>query len=258
MPINLNITLVQYDICWKNTNNNFKKLDLLLSPISSTDIILLPEMFNTGFCPENIDLSETMDGVTIEWMKKLSKDKRCAVAGSLMIKENDNVYNRLVWISSTGKIFKYDKSHLFSFAKEDRFIAKGKDRLILMEKGWKICPLICYDLRFPVYSRNNVDYDLLIYLANWPVKRIESWNTLLKARSIENQCYTVGVNRTGKDANEVLFNGETKVFNAFGTEIITASKGEEQVLQVVLNREDVNLKRRQMNFLKDRDKFTIH
>ena len=258
MPNNLNITLVQYDISWKNTDNNLKKLDLLLNPISSTDIILLPEMFNTGFCPENIDLSESMDGGTIEWMKKLSKDKRCAIAGSLMIKENDNVYNRLVWISSTGKIFKYDKSHLFSFAKEDKFIEKGKERLILVEKGWKICPVIWYDLGFPVYSRNNVDYDLLIYLANWPVKRIESWNTLLKARSIENQCYTVGVNRIGKDANEVLFNGETKVFNAFGAEIITAPKGEEQVLQVVLNREDVKLKRRQMNFLKDRDKFTIH
>ena len=123
MPNNLNINLVQYDICWKKTNKNLKKLDFLLNSISTTDVILFPEMFNTGFCPENIDLSEPMNGETVEWMKQLSKDKRCAVAGSLMIKENDNVYNRLVWISSTGKIFKYDKSHLFSFAKEDRFIA---------------------------------------------------------------------------------------------------------------------------------------
>ena len=258
MQNNLNINLVQYDICWKKTDKNLKKLDFLLKSISTADVILFPEMFNTGFCPEDIDLSEPMNGETIEWMKQLSKDKRCAVAGSLMIKENGKVYNRLVWVSSTGKIYTYDKSHLFSLAKEDKFIEKGKDRLILFEKGWKICPLICYDLRFPVYSRNDVDYDLLIYLANWPVKRIESWNTLLKARSIENQCYTVGVNRIGKDDNNVLFNGETKVFNAFGDEIITASKGKEQVLQIVLSLEDVKLKRRQMKFLKDRDKFTIH
>ena len=174
-----------------------------------------------------------------------------------MIKENGNVYNRLIWITEKGEFSTYDKRHLFSLIKEYKFISKGNERLIVELNGWKICPLICYDLRFPVFSRNNIDYDILIYLANWPVRRIDAWDTLLKARSIENQCYTFGVNRVGEDGNGVLFNGHTKAFDAFGKEILSSTDNKEELLKLVINLDDLKLKRRQMNFLKDRDSFKL-
>jgi predicted amidohydrolase len=174
-----------------------------------------------------------------------------------MINEEGKVYNRLVWISKDGQISTYDKRHLFSLIEEERHISKGDKRLIVELEGWKICPLICYDLRFPVFSRNNGDYDLLIYLANWPIKRIDAWDTLLKARSIENQCFTIGVNRVGEDGNGIPFNGYTKVFDAFGKELFSAKENMEEVLQIEINLDDLKLKRRQMNFLQDRDNFTL-
>jgi len=214
-------------------------------------------MFNTAFCPKSTHLAETMEGETISWMKKISKNKNCAISGTLMIKENGKVYNRLLWISKEEDISTYDKSHLFSLVKENKSITKGEKRLIIEIADWKICPLICYDLRFPVFSRNNVDYDILIYLANWPIKRIDAWDTLLKARAIENQAYTIGVNRVGEDGNKVPFNGHSKVFDAFGKELLSATENKEEVLQINLSLDDLKLKRRQMNFLQDRDEFTL-
>ena len=198
-----------------------------------------------------------MEGETVSWMTETSANKNCAISGTLMIKENKKVYNRLVWISKGGNISTYDKSHLFSLVKENKRITKGETRLIVEIAGWKICPLICYDLRFPVFSRNNVDYDLLIYLANWPIKRIDAWDTLLKARAIENQAYTIGVNRVGEDGNKVPFNGHSKVFVAFGKELLSSTENKEEVLQINLSLDDLKLKRRQMNFLQDRDEFTL-
>ncbi|MAX68511.1 MAG: amidohydrolase [Flavobacteriales bacterium] len=257
MNNNLNITLVQSNIFWKGKEKNFSHLNDLLEKIQKTDIILLPEMFNTGFCPADTSLSESMNGKTVNWMKELSKQNNCSVAGTLMIVENHKVFNRLVWVSVSGETLTYDKYHLFSLINEQRYISKGQERLIIDEQGWKICPLICYDLRFPVFCRNNVDYDILIYLANWPVKRIDAWGSLLKARSIENQCYTIGVNRVGEDGNGALFNGHSKVFDSFGKEIISATDNTEAVLQISLSLDDLKLKRRQMNFLQDRDDFTL-
>ena len=257
MNNNLNITLVQSNIFWKGKEKNFSHLNDLLEKIQKTDIILLPEMFNTGFCPADTSLSESMNGKTVNWMKELSKQNNCSVAGTLMIVENHKVFNRLVWVSVSGETLTYDKYHLFSLINEQRYISKGQERLIIEEQGWKICPLICYDLRFPVFCRNNVDYDILIYLANWPVKRIDAWGSLLKARSIENQCYTIGVNRVGEDGNGALFNGHSKVFDSFGKEIISATDNTEAVLQISLSLDDLKLKRRQMNFLQDRDDFTL-
>jgi omega-amidase len=254
---NINITLIQSSLFWEDVEMNLSHFDKLISEIKETDIILLPEMFNTAFCPKSNYLAETMEGKTVTWMKGMSKNKDCAIAGTLMISENEKVFNRLVWISKNGTIHTYDKHHLFSLIKEERYISKGKGRLIVEEEGWKVCPLICYDLRFPVFSRNDVDYDVLIYLSNWPVKRIEAWDTLLKARSIENQCYTVGVNRVGKDGNEIPFNGHSKVFDAFGKKILSATENIEEVLQIKISLDDLKLKRRQMNFLQDRDDFTL-
>ena len=257
MKNSLNITLVQTSLFWENVEKNLSHFDKLISEISDTDIILLPEMFNTSFCPKSNYLAETMEGKTVTWMKEISKTKGCAIAGTLMVKEDEKVFNRLVWVSKNGTIYTYDKHHLFSLIKEERYISKGGGRLIVTEQGWKICPLICYDLRFPVFSRNDVDYDLLIYLANWPVKRIEAWETLLKARSIENQCYTIGVNRVGKDGNGIPFNGHSKVFDAFGKELVSAIENKEEVFQIEISLDDLKLKRRQMNFLQDRDNFTL-
>ena len=257
MNNSLNITLIQTSLFWENVEQNLFHFEKLISEISDTDIILLPEMFNTAFCPKSNYLAETMEGKTVTWMKEISKTKGCAIVGALMVKEEEKVFNRLIWISKNGTIHTYDKHHLFSLIKEERYISKGKGRLIVEEEGWKICPLICYDLRFPVFSRNDVDYDVLIYLANWPIKRIDAWDTLLKARSIENQCYTIGVNRVGKDGNEIPFNGHSKVFDAFGKELLSATENKEEILQIEISLDDLKLKRRQMNFLQDRDKFTL-
>jgi len=257
MKNSLNITLIQTSLFWENVEKNLYHFDKLISEISDTDIILLPEMFNTAFCPKSNHLAETMEGETVSWMKEIAKNKNSAIAGTLMVKEGARVFNRLVWISKNGTIHTYDKHHLFSLIKEERYISKGTGRLIIEEDGWRICPLICYDLRFPVFSRNDVDYDLLIYLANWPIKRIDAWDTLLKARSIENQCYTIGVNRVGEDGNGIPFNGHSKVFDAFGKELLSATENKEEILQIEISLDDLKLKRRQMNFLQDRDDFTL-
>ncbi len=253
----LKLSLLQAHLFWEDIDKNLSHFELLLSKITETDIILLPEMFNTAFSPSASHLAETMNGKTISWMKKISSQKNCVIAGSLMIKENGRIFNRLVWISKSEKVLTYDKRHLFSLIKENNMLSKGRDRLIVEVDGWKVCPLICYDLRFPVFSRNNIDYDILIYLANWPIKRIDAWDTLLKARAIENQCYCVGVNRIGDDGNGVPFNGRSQVFDAFGKELISANENKEGVLQINLSLNDLKLKRRQMNFLQDRDSFTL-
>ena len=257
MKTHLNITLIQSDLFWENVNSNLSSFGKLISNIKGADIILLPEMFNTSFSPKSSHLAESMDGKTINWMKDISKAKGCAIAGTLMVKEDGKVFNRLVWVSKSETIYTYDKHHLFSLIKEEKYISKGEKRLIVELDGYKICPLICYDLRFPVFSRNDMEYDLLIYLANWPVKRIDAWDALLKARSIENQCYTIGVNRVGEDGNEIPFNGHSKVFDAFGKELFSATENKEEVLQFEISLGDLKLKRRQMNFLQDRDNFSL-
>ena len=253
----LTVSLIQSILFWEDVTANLSHFESFISNIKDVDIILLPEMFNTAFCPQSKHLAERMDGKTISWMKEISKIKACAIAGTLMIKEGENIFNRLVWISKDGAIYTYDKHHLFSLIKEEKYLNKGKERLIVELEGFKICPLICYDLRFPVFSRNDVEYDVLIYLANWPIKRIDSWDTLLKARSIENQCYTIGVNRVGNDVNEIPFNGHSKVFDAFGKELFSTTENSEEILQFEISLDDLKLKRRQMNFLQDRDNFCL-
>ena len=257
MKKNLKISLIQSNLFWEDANKNLSHFENLLAPILETDIILLPEMFNTAFCPKSIHLAEKMDGTTVNWMRKVAKNKNCTIAGSLMIQENGKIYNRLLWITKNGAISTYDKRHLFSLIKENESIAKGKERLIIEDEGWRICPLICYDLRFPVFSRNNVDYDILIYFANWPTKRIDAWDTLLKARAIENQAYTIGVNRIGEDGNNIPFNGHSKVFDAFGKEMLSSTENKEEALLINLSLDDLKLKRRQMNFLQDKDDFSL-
>jgi len=253
----INISLIQSNLFWGNVDKNLAHFANLISQIKKPDIILLPEMFNTAFFPSAYHLAENMNGKTVNWMKKIAKQKNCAICGSLMIKEEGKKYNRLIWVAKNGGISTYDKRHLFSLIKENEIFSKGKDRLVIESDGWKICPLICYDLRFPVFSRNNINYDILIYLANWPVKRIDAWNTLLKARAIENQCYTIGVNRVGVDGDGISFNGHSKVLDALGNELLSSTENKEVVLQIEISIDDLNRIRRKMNFLKDKDDFIL-
>jgi len=255
---NLDISIFQIDLAYKDKRKNYNTIDLLADKINETDVILLPEMFNTSFIPSDITLAEEMSGATVNWMKSLSKRKNASVGGTLMIKENNLYYNRLVWVSKNGDIYTYDKCHLFSLAKEERTLTKGNNKIIIKENGWSICPLICYDIRFPVFCRNQDEYDILIFLSSWPEKRISAWDTLLKARAIENQCFTIGVNRVGEDLSGILFPGHSLVYDSFGKILLDCSGQKNTVKKVVLSKEKLQLQRRQMNFLKDRDLFTIN
>jgi len=254
----LQISLIQADLFWLNKKKNISLFDDLISKIDKTDIILLPEMFNTSFSPSNIDLSEDMNGPTISWMKSIAKKKKCSISGTLMVNDKGKVYNRLIWVFENGSLLSYDKSHLFSLAKEEKTIHKGNKKIIIEQSGWRICPLICYDLRFPVFCRNNDEYDVLVFLSSWPEKRIDAWNILLKARAIENQCISVGVNRIGVDNSGINFPGESNVYNSFGQKILTLGDQKNTVKTIVLSKEKLSLRRRQMSFLKDRDSFSLH
>ena len=227
---NLKITIFQGYLFWENIEKNLQNISLRLSNIrEKTDLIILPEMFNTGFTMNAEKLAEPMNGKTMIWMHKMAKEFDCVVTGSLIIKDSDGFYNRLVWMRPDGKYQCYDKRHLFTLAKEDQTYTAGKDKLIVELKGWKICPVICYDLRFPVWLRNvNEAYDLLIVVANWPERRALHWRTLLPARAVENEAYVIGVNRVGHDGNEIYHSGDSTCVSPNGS-VIYYKRDEEDV-----------------------------
>ena len=225
-----------------------------------TEIIILPEMFSTGFSMQPQLFSETMEGDTVQWMKRIASKKKVIITGSLIIRENDNFFNRLIWMLPNGQFGTYDKRHRFAFAGEDIHYSAGSKRLIASVKGWKINLLICYDLRFPVWARQQPgpepEYDLLIYVANWPERRVHAWKSLLVARAIENQCYVVGVNRTGKDGNGIAHSGESMVIDPSG-EVLYTKKDAEDIFTITLERSSLNEVREKLPFLKDADDFRI-
>jgi predicted amidohydrolase len=257
MKEELNICMLQCDLHWEDAQKNRSQIEDHLATVQDVDLILLPEMFSTGFSVESAHLVETMDGETINWMKTLAQNKAAAVCGSIMIKENGNIYNRLLWVESNGTIQHYDKRHLFSLINEEKHFTAGTERLIIEYKGWKICPLICYDLRFPVFSRNDVDYELLIYIANWPDKRIGAWNALLKARAIENQSYVVGLNRVGEDGYKAVYSGHSQVIDADGDLISVAPENEVGLVEFTLTKKHLLKLRTRLPFLNDRDEFEL-
>ena len=226
MADKLNITIVQSDLVWENVDANLEMFSKKIAPITNTDIIALPEMFNTGFSMNSKNLSETVNGKSVNWLKQQAKNKNAVIIASLIIKEDDNYFNRLFWVNPDGTYEYYNKRHLFRMANEHNYYTAGTKELIINYKGWRIKPLICYDLRFPVWSRNKNDYDLLIYVANWPERRFKPWEILLKARAIENQAYVVGVNRVGIDDNNVVFSGNSAIIDAYGN-ILTNLKAHE-------------------------------
>lgn len=250
--------LIQTPLSWENPNKNRTYLTEKINSISQyVDLIVLPEMFTSGFTmhPENV--AETMQGETIFWLKETAKTKNCAITGSLVIEENGRYFNRLVFVFPSGEMQTYDKRHLFTLAGEDKVYTSGKDKLIVEYKGFKICPLICYDLRFPVFSRNVEDYDVLIYVANWPKPRINAWDILLKARAVENMSYVIGVNRVGVDDNNLEYVGHSQAIDFLGN-FIQEPQEIETIFIVELEKEKLLETRRKLAFLNDKDQFTIH
>lgn len=221
MKNQLTIALIQTSLHWENPNANRvhfqKKIEALTQ---QPDIVFLPEMFTTGFTMNPAPFAETMQGQTISWMQTMAQKINSALTGSLIIKENNQYFNRLLFVTPNGKIEKYDKKHLFSYANEDKHYAPGNEKKTIHYQGWKLCPFICYDLRFPVWSRNTNNYDVVFYLANWPKSRIQAWDALLPARAIENMAYCVGVNRVGIDGNNVEYIGHSNVFDPLGNNLI--------------------------------------
>ena len=253
----MKIALIQSELLWENPIANRNHFEEKINGIDEDiDLIVLPEMFTSGFTMKPEVVAETMQGETVTWLQSLAKAKNTAITGSTVITDNGNFYNRLLFVFPSGEIQFYDKRHLFTLAGEDVIYTAGNDKLIIEYKGWKICPLICYDLRFPVFSRNTVEYDVLIYVANWPKTRITAWDALLKARAIENMSYTVGVNRTGDDNNKLEYNGHSQVVDFLGNYILNPIETKGTFI-VELNKTELLVARKKFNFLNDQDRFEL-
>lgn len=265
----ITITTIQTDLYWENKEANLLMLEDKLRNIEGrTEIVVLPEMFSTGFSMRPADFAENMEGETISWMKEMAEKYRVVLTGSLIIEEEGKYFNRLIWMLPNGQYGHYDKRHLFAFAGEDQFYSAGNKRLIASVKGWKINLQICYDLRFPVWARQNIltaeneeqentaEYDLLIYVANWPQRRSHAWKTLLCARAIENQCYVIGVNRVGKDGNDIYHSGNSMVIDPLG-EVLYHIADEEDTFTITLQKDHLESVRAKFPFWKDGDGFLI-
>jgi len=262
----LTITLIQTKLYWENKSANLRMLEEKISSIpQKTEIVVLPEMFSTGFSMKPELLAETMDGETVSWMKEMSAKNGVIITGSLIIRDNEKFYNRLIWMLPNGQYGYYDKRHLFGFAHEDEHYHAGEKRLIASVKGWKINLLVCYDLRFPVWARQQAkkegeslvpEYDLMIYVANWPERRNHAWKTLLCARAIENQSYVVGVNRVGKDGNDIYHSGDSMVIDPLG-EVLYHTADDEDIFTLTLEKENLDNVRNKFPFWKDGDQFRI-
>lgn len=279
----LTITTIQTNLHWEDITANLQLLEEKINSIKeNTEIVVLPEMFTTGFSMKPEMLAETMEGKTVQWMKRIAAEKKIILTGSVIISSGQTgtaspanagvrpeYYNRLIWMLPNGQYGVYDKRHRFGYAGEDNHFSAGTKRLIASVKGWKINLLVCYDLRFPVWARQSpprhemerglggeVEYDVLIYVANWPEKRIDAWKILLQARAIENQCYVVGVNRVGKDANDIYYSGESMIIDPLG-EVLYTKKDEEDIFTMTLDKSHLQTVRDKLPFLKDADGFQI-
>ena len=255
---NLRVTLVQADLEWENpaqNRQNFEKLILQLK--DQTDIAILPETFTTGFSLRAADLAELMEGPTISWMFKLSRQTNLAIGGSLLIEEHGSYYNRFVFITPQGEISFYDKRHLFSIGGESDSVMSGNQRVVVHYLGWRIALYICYDIRFPVWCRNVADTDLMIFAANWPDSRNEVWSVLLKARAIENQVYVAGVNRIGTDGEGINYKGNSQMINPRGEVMVTSGNIRNELLTYLISKQDLNEFRDKFPVACEADRFKI-
>jgi omega-amidase len=256
------ITTIQTNLFWEDKAANLKMLREKINAIDEKmEIVILPEMFSTGFSTTPKPLAETMDGETVAWMKEVAADNKIILTGSVIIKEDDDYFNRLIWMLPNGQCGYYNKRHLFALGNEHEEYTAGSKRLIASVKGWKINLQVCYDLRFPVWSRQQStdtepEFDVLIYVANWPEKRSHAWKTLLCARAIENQCYVIGVNRVGEDGNNLTYSGNTLVIDPLG-EVLYHMQDAEDIFTTTLEKEKLEKVRTHLPFWKDADKFNL-
>lgn len=259
---NLSLSIIQSSIYWEDINANLSMFEEKIWQIDqTTDLILLPEMFTTGFSMNAKSLAEHPNGHTFKWMKQMAAQTGAVIAGSYIVRDGACFFNRLLWVSPDGSCDFYNKRHLFTLTGEHEIYQKGKERLVKELKGWKIRPLVCYDLRFPVWSRNKVqngvfDFDLLICVANWPSSRNAAWETLLKARAVENSCYCAGINIVGTDKRGFTYTGNSAIYNPI-VETILAPATSESINTVVLSKEFLELYRQKFPFLEDGDRFEI-
>ena len=253
----MNVALIQTDIIWENPSENRKNLEEKIKALNeSIDLIVFPEMFTSGFTVHPNLVAETMNGVTVLWLKNIAKTKNCAITGSLVIVENGNLYNRMVFVFPNGEIQHYDKKHLFTLAGEDKIYTSGKEKVIVNYKDFKICLQVCYDLRFPVFSRNTENYDLLIYVASWPKVTTNTWDNLIIDRAVENVSYVIGVNRIGTDNNNFEYIGHSQIIDELGNFILKPTENE-GVFIADFDKNKMLETRNKLNFLDDRDYFDL-
>ena len=254
----LKVTLIQSHLYWENPVANRAHFSKLFDTIKEeTDLIVLPEMFTTGFTMNAELLAEKIDGPTFLWMQAEAKKHNTAITGSFNIEEQDFYYNRLFFVQPDGVIDTYDKKHTFTLAGEHKIFKAGTSLKQIRYKGWTIRPLICYDLRFPVWARNTDEYDVLLYVANWPDRRVAAWDALLKARAIENMAYCIGVNRTGLDGNGHQYTGHSAGYDVLGAPISKTDLEKEFIETITLTKEHIAKNRKQLQFLNDADSFSL-
>jgi predicted amidohydrolase len=261
MEESLRITLVQSGLHWEDREKNLSMFEDLLSSVQPRGVVLLPEMFSTGFSMQPEKLAETMEGRTVDWMREVSKSRKIVLAGSVIIEEEGKYFNRMIWMLPNGNYATYDKRHLFGYAGEHEKYTPGNKRQIVSVSGWRINLTVCYDLRFPVWSRQAIkngeaEYDVLVCVANWPEKRIIAWQTLLKARAIENQCYVAAVNRVGIDGNNIVYSGDSMIIDPLG-EILQTQTGADALISFELSKKHLEEVRDRFPFLRDADEFMI-
>lgn len=259
---NLSITTIQTNLHWENKNANLLMLGEKIDALTHAEVVVLPEMFSTGFSMQPHLYAEDMNGPTVDWMRNTAARNKIILTGSIMAAENGKYFNRMIWMLPTGQFGYYDKRHLFAYAGEDKHYTPGNRRLIAQVKGWRILLLVCYDLRFPVWSRQQLksglpEYDAIIYVANWPERRSAAWRALLQARAIENQCYVIGVNRVGNDGNNIYHSGYSSFIDPYG-EILYEVKDAEETASHVLDSEKIQSIREKLPFWKDGDIFQIN
>ncbi len=257
----LSVTMIQTHLYWENKSTNLAMLEEKICNVQNRgQLVILPEMFSTGFSMKPSKLAENMEGHTVQWMKRLAAQEKIILTGTVMIEEAGNFYNRLLWVMPNGKIGIYDKRHLFAFAGENNFYTAGNKRLITSVNGWRFNVQICYDLRFPVWARQaskgEPEYDILLYLANWPERRSHAWKTLLIARAIENQCFIIGVNRVGIDGNGIEHSGDSMLVDPLG-EVLYTCAHTEAIYTHLLDKAKLEEIRAKFPFWKDADHFTI-
>ncbi|MEE9362493.1 MAG: amidohydrolase [Cellulophaga sp.] len=256
MKETLKVALVQSALIWENPEGNRKSFEEKFSSLpKDVDLIVLPEMFTTGFIMTPFHIKKEEGEKTLQWMQQIAKQKDAAIVGSIVFEENKIYYNRLFFVKPDGSFSEYNKRHTFTLAGESKVYQAGSTRLLITYKEFKICPLICYDLRFPVWARNTNDYDVLLYVANWPKPRIQAWDTLLKARAIENMAYCIGVNRVGKDNSGYVYSGHSAVYDTLGEQLVFSEK--EAILYVEIEKSHIKKNRDTLKFLQDQDSFIL-